>query len=125
MTDIAPGWEEGEHEDEHEPDRERDGVPTPVAIVGDPPTAEEESMGGGTEGKEALKRERERLASAAAAARREEHADVEAQMDIEQASLRWYQRLRRLNYRQGFVEGDRGRLQNVPTGVPVVRRPCL
>jgi len=113
MTDIAPGLEEQVH------DRER--PPTPSAIVGEPTTAEEESMGGGTEGKKALRRERERLA-AAAAARREENADVVAQLDIEQASLMWYQRLRRLNYRQGFVEWAWDRSQNVPTVVLLLPR---
>ena len=119
MTDIAPGPEE-EHEHEH--NRERERVPTPSAMVGDPiPVEEEESMGGGTEGKKALRRERERLA-AATAARREEHADVEAQLDIEQASLRWYQRLRRFNYRQGFVEWAWDRSQNIPTVVLLLPR---
>jgi hypothetical protein len=117
MTDIAPAPEEHEHDRVRE--RERVRVPTPSAVVGEP--MEEESMGGGTEGKEALRRERERLA-AAAAARREEHADVEAQLDIEQASLRWYQRLRRLNYRQGFVEWAWDRSQNVSTVVFLLPR---
>ena len=115
MTDIAPGPEEHEH------DRERERVPTPSAVVGEPITVEEESMGGGTEGKKALRKERERLA-AATAARREEHAEVEAQLDIEQASLRWYQRLKRLNYRQGFVEWAWDRSQNVPTVVLLLPR---
>jgi hypothetical protein len=117
MTDIAPGPEEQEHDREHQ----RERPPTPSVIVGEPTAAEEESMGGGTEGKKALRGERERLA-AAAAARREEHADVEAQLDIEQASLIWYQRLRRLNYRQGFVEWVWDRSQNVPTVVLLLPR---
>lgn len=117
MTDIAP--EPEEHEHDHERQRER--APTPSAIVGEPTTAEEESMGGGSEGKKALRMERERLA-AAAAARKEEHAEIEAQLDIEQASIMWYQRLRRLNYRQGFVEWAWDRSQNIPTVVLLLPR---
>ena len=117
MTDIAPGPEEHEHHREHQ----RERAPTPSVIVGEPTAAEEESMGGGTEGKKALRRERERLATAAAA-RREEHADVEAQLDIEQASVMWYQRLWRLNYRQGLVEWAWDRSQNIPTVVLLLPR---
>ena len=120
MTDIAPGPEEHEHHREYQ----RERAPTPSAIVGEPTAAEEESMGGGTEGKKALRRERERLATAAAA-RREEHADVEAQLDIEEASVKWYQRLWRLNYRQGFVEWAWDRSQNIPTVVLLLPRASI
>lgn len=82
---------------------------------------EHESMGGGWEGKKALRDAR------AAIEPEQGPAEITAVDEIEddEVSLSWPQKLRRLDYRQGFIEWAWNRSQNLPTVSLLIPRACI
>ena len=82
---------------------------------------EHESMGGGWEGKKALRDAK------AATEHEQRNAEPTAVDDIEdeEVSLTWLQKLRRLDYRQGFIEWAWNRSQNLPTVSLLIPRACI
>lgn len=83
---------------------------------------EHESMGAGWEGKKVL-----RDARAATAEHEQRNAEITAVDDVEddEVSLSWPQKLRRLDYRQGFIEWAWNRSQNLPTVSLLIPRACI
>jgi hypothetical protein len=86
-----------------------------------------ESMGGGWEGKEALRNARAEGELEPENPPREREREQEQEQDDfdDNESLSWPKKLRRLNYQQGMIEWAWNRSQNLPTVALLVPRACV